>query len=548
MKIRQNALFALFILAQLSVCVWFGHLKRTFFCDETYSYGLANSENYSFLDPNSARAYSETGWVDTDYFKDYVMVRPKNRFSLRPPFENQKNDVHPPFYYLLLHFVCSLFPDTFTKWTGLALNFVIVVLQDFVLYYIAIFLFENRTKSLLLLALWSFSAAGLSNILFIRMYLLLTMEIFLYVAIHIKYIQKEMNLSPKEYAVLCLTVVLGGLTHYYFYPFVFFFSFPICVYFLFTEKLKKFFSYSLTLILGGIINICVFPASLQHVFHGYRGEEVLRNIGGRENVFRKFYLKWINDSFFAGTLKIFVALAIFCLVLKAASFFVQYTRSGSKITLSLKKVSVRKQISFTISKKSVVVVLSALGFIGFSFFAIVGSQIRHNRYIYPVYPALAIVMLGFLYYFFHFVKLPQKYLNVTVLVCVALLTFGSVKKYRIDFSYPEYDGFKNQAKQCKGFDCLIFWPRWVDIYTAFPLQFYYDETYFFTRDEIGTLDSILAKRKSADPIVVRLPEFLSNEEKQSILAEIEKATGYQSHSLRYKYYTEAYELIEASEN
>lgn len=41
----------------------------------------------------------------------------------------QTYDVHPPFYYLLLHTVCSLFPGRFSKWSGIGLNIVLFVLS-----------------------------------------------------------------------------------------------------------------------------------------------------------------------------------------------------------------------------------------------------------------------------------------------------------------------------------------------------------------------------------------------------------------------------------
>ena len=106
---RGRVILLFIIIAQLLACIWIGQRKKGFFCDEIYSYGLANSENYSFLDYNSSKEYgvNSFGWVDADYFKNYVEA--DDGFSLSAPIKNQINDVHPPFYYILLHAVCSAF-------------------------------------------------------------------------------------------------------------------------------------------------------------------------------------------------------------------------------------------------------------------------------------------------------------------------------------------------------------------------------------------------------------------------------------------------------
>ena len=61
---RGRQLFFLIVLLQLLLCLWMGYNKRSFFCDEIYSYGLANSEDYTFLDYQSSKVYgANTGGV-----------------------------------------------------------------------------------------------------------------------------------------------------------------------------------------------------------------------------------------------------------------------------------------------------------------------------------------------------------------------------------------------------------------------------------------------------------------------------------------------------
>lgn len=68
LRYKEKILIVGVIIFQLILCVLMGTQKKSFFCDEIYSYGLANSEAYTFIDPETAKQYAETGWVDRKYF------------------------------------------------------------------------------------------------------------------------------------------------------------------------------------------------------------------------------------------------------------------------------------------------------------------------------------------------------------------------------------------------------------------------------------------------------------------------------------------------
>ena len=87
---KDRLWIAAVMILQLCICICAGRYKKSFFCDEIYSYGLANSASYAFIDPQSAERYSETGWVDEAYFKQYIEVGSKDGFSMRAAFENQE--------------------------------------------------------------------------------------------------------------------------------------------------------------------------------------------------------------------------------------------------------------------------------------------------------------------------------------------------------------------------------------------------------------------------------------------------------------------------
>ena len=51
-------------------------------------------------------------------------------------YENQKNDVHPPFYYLILRFAMFFTKGHFSKWGGIVLNIIIYIFITIFMYLI----------------------------------------------------------------------------------------------------------------------------------------------------------------------------------------------------------------------------------------------------------------------------------------------------------------------------------------------------------------------------------------------------------------------------
>ena len=82
-----------------------------------------------------------------------MLPRRKHRFDYASVYYNQTQDVHPPLFYFLLHTVCSLFPGSFTKWTGLGMNFVLLGGTLAALYALGMELFADWKKSIVRLCI-----------------------------------------------------------------------------------------------------------------------------------------------------------------------------------------------------------------------------------------------------------------------------------------------------------------------------------------------------------------------------------------------------------
>ena len=165
---------ALMFLTVTAVCLLFSCRKSGMFIDEIYTYGLSNSSYAPYI--TDIKGGSALGQVITrQELFDYVAVTEGEGFDFGSVYYNQAMDVHPPLYYWLFNAVSSLFPNTFSKWTGLALDYVIYMLALVCLYRLVKTLLGSRDIACAAVILYGLSLLGLSTMLMIRMYVLLTM-------------------------------------------------------------------------------------------------------------------------------------------------------------------------------------------------------------------------------------------------------------------------------------------------------------------------------------------------------------------------------------
>ena len=134
---KAYIILTLIILTALMLYTYFFFAKKKGYdSDEIYSYSLANSYFKPFLDESDnwnmnyvseVIPYLET-WINGSVLHDYITVQNGEQFSYSSVWYNQSKDVHPPFYYAVLHTICSFFPDIYSPWFSLSLNYLSVIL------------------------------------------------------------------------------------------------------------------------------------------------------------------------------------------------------------------------------------------------------------------------------------------------------------------------------------------------------------------------------------------------------------------------------------
>lgn len=261
----------------LHFCLW----KSGMFIDEIYTYGLANSHEMPFLGGRIDDTMGEQLLTREDLF-DYVAVTgQEDSFDLVSVYTNQVKDVHPPLHYWIINLVSSLVPGQFSKWIGLIPDLIIYLSSLVLLWLLCVELFENRWIAVSVLLLYGMSHVGLSTMLMIRMYVLLTFFTVLLALLAAKEL-REPKLTREIAIGVC--IFLGLLTQYYFV----FYAFFLCAFIVLRGFARKEWKSSLRFALCafagvGLMLVC-FPAAItqltaDRLVSGTNAMENLENLG-----------------------------------------------------------------------------------------------------------------------------------------------------------------------------------------------------------------------------------------------------------------------------
>ena len=315
MKDRKKEIIAIIIvlIIQTVIFVIAGVNKSYIHMDEAYSLGLANYDKVEIQDNEDF--YNK--WHNSEYYEDYLAVQDKDIGKFSQVYENQKNDVHPPIYYLLLRIAMGTSLNHYSKWPGIILNIIIYGFITIFMYLILQKLFEGRRnykeKSIILALVSSITMASITNAIYIRMYALSTLNILIITYLHIKLLDSE-KIDFKLLVAIGISALIGSLTHYYYLFYLTMLYIAFAIKYIKDKKYKNLIYYTVTMVIAGILSLAIFPYSIQHMFFGYRGQGVLSKLadvkGFSESI--KEYIKKVDKFSFNKLLgPIILAIVIF---------------------------------------------------------------------------------------------------------------------------------------------------------------------------------------------------------------------------------------------
>ena len=309
----ERILFIVALILIVLVMIFFINKKEGFHCDEVFSYGSSNSTysnvfySYWKIDPEKLffdeyvmqgnvfdiignvkyyyidnteerdRLIKEKEDEQTEKWRtreeaiDYMQVTGNgDAFNFSSVYWNQISDVHPPLFYTLVNAVSSVIQNNSTKYIIFGINVVFFVLTA---YFMRKILIEIKKKELAVLTvlLYGLSIAGISTVIFLRMYMMLTFFTVLFLYLNIKIINNDFHVDKRKIIELILTTVGGFLTQYFFCFYALLVVIIMSIIFLIKKKYKELLKYISIFVISAIIVILIFPMSLYHMFFGERG-------------------------------------------------------------------------------------------------------------------------------------------------------------------------------------------------------------------------------------------------------------------------------------
>ena len=256
--------------------------KENFHVDELWTYAHANSTQGAYLSPriDSYLKYIETDlfyrWIPGEVFHTYLTVQPEEAFRYGHIGENLKVVEHPPLYFLLLHTVCSFFPDVFSKWQSAGLNLVLWVLTLAALFKLARILLPEPGAALAVVGIYAFSLAGFETAAFLRMYLLQTL-LFVCLVYETAVMLRDNRVDYKRLGLIALYSFLCLMTHYSSLFYTFFMAAATGVVLLWRRNFALLWRYAVAMLLSVEAFFVVFPSAMDVLFDSLRGVNGLRS-------------------------------------------------------------------------------------------------------------------------------------------------------------------------------------------------------------------------------------------------------------------------------
>lgn len=230
--------------------------------DETWSFGLANSyyEPYIQYSDDTSEYRNVDTWITNEVFRDYLTVQKGERFAFGSVYYNMSCDTHPPLYFMLLHFLCSFFPNQYMFVIGFIINMAAYIILSIFIYKLLLLITKSEAVSLIGVLFSTFSLGMLNMTMFVRMYLCVAAVATIYSYLNAKlYYNEEKRHKVSSYILIGVTALIGALTDNFFLPYAFATTLIFCICWCVKKDFKTLWKYILSAACGIILSIVIFP-------------------------------------------------------------------------------------------------------------------------------------------------------------------------------------------------------------------------------------------------------------------------------------------------
>lgn len=508
--------FGLLLCVQVLVLLYFGSMKAGFHEDEYYSYYSTN---------RTAGLYQpDREWVERDTFRNEFVVLEGERFRYGLVSLVQSWDVHPPFYYFILHTACSFFPGVFSKWLGIGINILAFCINFLLLSWLAYRVSgRNRKLAFAVAAVHGWNAVIISGVMFIRMYEWLTVFVLLCACLHVKAVTSKQMRIRSFLLPLMVVNYLGFLTQYYYIIFLFFIAAGFCLWRLVQDRhIWNCMKYGLACGLSLVAAVVSYPACVSHIFRGYRGTGAVSEFVNVQNTGERirFFGGLMNEYLFDGMMWLWLILLAVLL-----GVFIIAGKKGKGL-----------------SEEGIACLLLACAVTGY-FFTVSKTALllyeTSNRYQLPIYGlVLMLLIVGVYSLWKNAVHIfccgnevrANKLINIGMAAVLMVLLAGDIHGIcagKVIFLYQEDAALMDYAKTHANTPVIILYNDATPYHVWWCSQelMQYEKVYFASQANKEPLtDEILC---NSENVIVYAADYETQEESlQMILDSNEKLSGY----------------------
>lgn len=470
---KKNVILIFLILALTGNAIFWADQKEGFHVDEMFSYEQVGNTEYPKPEYDRPDEPCLNTWHSRSYYEDYLTVNSDEAFDVNAFYRSAcRNTAHPPLYLTLFGILISaFFRDHFTKWSGIAFNFIFYILTLAAVYKLSKQILKKEIPVLISVTMCGICVAMISTVVFIRDYMMLTFFSVAILNMHIKLLRKEAvaNKAFRNRVIydlyLVLLLELGALTHYYFIIFAFCVCLGFSLILIFTGERRFLFEYILSCAISALIYYLLWPNVIRDLSTGQRGTEAIRNLTGLSSdygVQLANFLHEIDIRLFAGKgilLAAVVLLGIIGRILKQYSPVLILKNSNEMELRYTPRSGGMEHETNGLKRMGMEWLLAVFVFFAAVSYLLVITKVapvlwldvyKDPRYIYNIFPCLIIIIIFFLDKFLlHFCNSPIWRTAVwTVLVSLMILSYGTCG---VDYLYRGADA---QLKQLEEYaDC-----------------------------------------------------------------------------------------------
>ncbi|MCL2247757.1 MAG: hypothetical protein FWC13_00645 [Oscillospiraceae bacterium] len=491
------ALLAVIIIFQALLMAYYVGQKRGVHIDDIYTISQATAfETGEYGRHFVFRPDLTNNWHTPDFFWNAITVQEHERFDFVGLHSYIMAVPHPnPLYQITYLFVASFFPDTFNFWIGGGINIFWMILISIFMYKSSLLIIKNPLLALMPVAIWAFSNAAMSIVVFIRFYSPSAFFFTLTTYLSLLLITKKTDGGVKFCLALGAVFLFGWITNTQFILFFGLLAALLLLWLLLNKEFKKIANCIITLVAGVGIHYFFYNVGIRGVFEGGRlhgplgiAERQEGRIAGMttaQHVVRNNEFLSHMDRFFFGENMILVLLLLVALlvimVIKLSSLKLGVLSDIPMkdkllqifmVVISLTLLSAFAYISSAVIGENLTILAGILimlliiastymykyksVFISFFtqhngyaiilllvsvsvFFVIIarynpGISEYRNRHMIPIYPTLAIALIYSLYLIIP--NLSKRLVAATLVLVTCFIVLSNVSNRHVMFLYP----------------------------------------------------------------------------------------------------------------